>query len=125
MPNKLSLKRLHMQYFFFSFLFFLGGGVIYVFWLCPISKYKYYGANQGKCSSIGVNYFYCSVYIPLATKGCDAQRTQSMLTFFNRLPSLNYHRVIKMCVAAFRILQLTRLLIFTTYFLLKFQLCQS
>lgn len=73
--------------------------------------------KQGICSFIGVNYIWCPVYIQLATKVCDGQRTQSILTFFNCLPSLDYHKVIKMWVAAFTTLQLTRFL--TTYCLLK------
>lgn len=75
--------------------------------------------KQGICSSIGVNYIWCPVYIQLATIVCDGQRTQSTLTFFNCLPNVNYHKVIKVWVAAFTTLQLTRFLIFTTYCLLK------
>lgn len=123
MANKLSLMQLHMQYFLFL-------GFINVSWLCLISKNDTMGQQcvnqkQGICSCIGVNYFCCPVYIQLATKVCDGQWTQSILTFFNRLSNLNYHKVIKMWVAAFRTLQLTRFLISTTYCLLQFQLNMS
>lgn len=55
MLNKLSLKQLHMQYFFFWF--------INVSWLCLFSKTNTIGQQrgnqkQGVCSSIGVNYLY-------------------------------------------------------------------